>query len=161
MVRNFIKYLFGKKSELTHLSTKDALLAKVILDIHWKRTHSKFVLVPLFLLKPVHAIDRENALLATEKRIGKLREVKDELLAKNRITREVLAEYLPSISAIKVVQESENSIIAYEGNGRLVALQRVFEPTDGLMIEVEQYHFRNPAKIIRRMKRVRCLNGLC
>ncbi len=161
MIRNILKYLFGKKSELTHLSTKDALLAKVILDIHRKRTHTKFVLVPLFSLKPIHVIDRENALLATEKRIEKLREVKDEFLTKNRITREVLAEYLPSISAIKVVQESENSIIAYEGNGRLVALQRVFEPTDGLMIEVEQYHFRNPAKILRRMNRIRRLNGLC
>ncbi len=161
MIRNFIKYLFGKKSELNDLSAKDALLAKVILDIHRKRTHSEFVVVPLFSLKPIHAIDRDNALKTTEKRAEKLREVKAEFCANIRITREVLAEYLPSVSAIKVVQESEKSVIAYEGNGRLVALQRVFEPSDGLLIEVEQYHFRNPAKILRRMNRVRRLNGLC
>jgi hypothetical protein len=161
MIKNFITYLFGKKSELADLSAKDALLAKVILDIHRKRTHSKFVFVPLSSLKPIHAIDCENALLTTAKRTDKLREVKEELIAKHRLTREVLAEYLPSISSIKVVQESVNSVIAYEGNGRLAALQSVFESADDIMVEVEEYCFRNPKKILRRMNRVRRLNGLC
>lgn len=161
MITKFITYLFSKKSEFTDLSAKDALLAKVILDIHRKRTHSEFVFVPLSSLKPIHAIDRENALLTTAKRAKKVREVKEKLLVKHQITRDVLAEYLPSISSIKVVQESEKSVIAYEGNGRLVALQSVFEPADGILVEVEQYYFRNPKKILRRMNRVRRLNGLC
>ena len=161
MIKKFINYLFGKKSELADLSAKDAVLAKVILDIHRKRTRSEFVLVPLSSLKPIHAIDRENALLTTAKRLEKLREVKGKLLAKRKITREVLAEYLPSISSIKVVKESADSMIAYEGNGRLAALQSVFEPADDIMVEVEEYYFRNPKKIVRRMKRVRRLNGQC
>ena len=90
-----------------------------------------------------------------------MREVKDKLLEKRKITREVLAEYLPSVSSIKVVQESVNSVIAYEGNGRLTALQSVFTPADEIMVEVEKYYFRNPEKILRRMNRVRRLNGLC
>lgn len=161
MIKKFISYLFGKKSELSDLSAKDALLAKVILDIHRKRTHSEYVFVPLFSLKPIHAIDRENALRTTSKRAEKLQMFKEELLAKHQITREVLAQYLPSISSIKVVQESSKSFIAYEGNGRLVALQKVFEPVDDIMIEVEEYYFRNPKKILRRMNRVQRLNGLC
>ena len=76
------------------------------------------------------------------------------------LTRAVLGEYLPSVSWVKVVRESENSYIAYEGNGRLAAMQRVFEPADEMLVEVEEYRFRNPAKILRRMNRVRKMNGL-
>jgi hypothetical protein len=156
---NFTKYLTGKTSELGDLDIKDALLAKTVLDIHRKRTHSAFVMVPLFSLKQIHAIDRENAIKATEKRVQTLEEVKAVLLQKKEITREVLAEHLPSVSWIKVVKEPGNSYISYEGNGRLVALQKVFSPSDGMNVEVEEYYFKNPKKIWRRMSRVRRLNG--
>lgn len=156
----FIQYLSGKASELGDLDTKDALLAKTVLDIHRKRTHSEFVLVPLFALKQIHAIDRENAIVATEKRMQKLAEVKELLLQKKNITREILAKYLPSVSWIKVVKDYDNTYISYEGNGRLVAMQQVFSEADGINVEVEEYHFRNPTKILRRMARVRRLNGV-
>lgn len=159
IISNFIKYLVGKTSELGDLDIKDALLAKTVLDIHRKRTHSEFVIVPLFSLKQIHAIDRENAIKATEKRVQKLEEAKEVMLQKKDITREVLAEYLPSISWIKVVKEYDNSYISYEGNGRLAALHKVFSPSDGMNVEVEEYYFKNPKKILRRMSRVRRLNG--
>jgi len=60
-IKKFTRYLLGKTSELKELDSKDALLAKTVLDIHRKRTHSQFVLVPLFALKQIHAIDRDNA----------------------------------------------------------------------------------------------------
>ena len=72
----------------------------------------------------------------------------------------MLSDVLPSISAIKVVKQSDDSYIAYEGNGRLAALQEVLSPSDGISIEVEEYHFNKPTKILRRMTRVRRLNGL-
>ena len=84
----------------------------------------------------------------------------DEILAAGGLTQDTLNQYLPSVSAIKVVRENENTYIAYEGNGRLAAMQRVFEAADGITVEVEQYHFNNPSKIIRRLNRVRRLNGL-
>lgn len=155
----YIKYLIGKTSELGDLETKDALLAKTVLDIHRKRTHSEFVIVPLFNLKQIHAIDRDNAIKATEKRVRKLEEVRNILLQKKNITRDVLGEYLPSVSWIKVVKEPGDSYISYEGNGRLAALQQVFSPSDGMSVEVEEYYFKNPKKILRRMSRVRRLNG--
>jgi len=159
-ILEFIKYLVGKSSELGDLDTKDALLAKTVLDIHRKRTHSEFVMVPLFALKQIHAIDRENAVQATEKRVQKLEEAKNILLQNKEITREIITEYLPSVSGIKVVKECDGSYISYEGNGRLVAMQKVFSPADGINVEVEEYHFKNPTKILRRMSRVRRLNGL-
>ncbi len=74
---------------------------------------------------------------------GKKSEVKD-------LTKEVLAEYLPSVSGIKVVKNSDNYYISYEGNGRLVAMQKVFSPSDSINVEVEEYYFKNPVKILRR-----------
>ena len=159
-IRQFISYLIGKKSELADLETKDALLAKTILDVHRKKTHSDFVIVPLFSLRQVHAIDHENAIRETENRVIALKENKNILLKNKILTRDLLSEYLPSISAIKVVKQSDDCYIAYEGNGRLVAMQEVFSSADGLNIEVEEYYFKNPAKILRRMNRVRRLNGL-
>jgi hypothetical protein len=67
---------------------------------------------------------------------------------------------MPSISWIKVVRENDDSYIAYEGNGRLIAMQNAFAPSEKILIEVEEYHFKNSKKIIRRMNRVRRLNGL-
>jgi transcriptional regulator with PAS, ATPase and Fis domain len=159
-ITTFIKYLLGKSSELKDLETKDALLAKVVLDIHRKRTHSEFISVPLFALKQIHAIDRENAVAATNERIEKLETAKQALLQHKHLSHAVLAEYLPSVSAIKVVKQSDDAYVAYEGNGRLVALQQVFHPDDLITVEVEEYIFNKPAKILKRIAKVRTLNGL-
>ncbi len=76
------------------------------------------------------------------------------------MTCELLAEYLPSISWMKVVEHQSGRYIAFEGNGRLAAMQEVFSPEDGMRVEVEQYHLRNTPKIVRRLDRVRRMNGL-
>jgi hypothetical protein len=158
--KKLLRYLRGKRSELEDLDVKDIVMAKVILDIHRKRTRKEIVDVPLFALWPIHNLDRENAIEATRRRIEALQPHRQELLQQGRLSCEMLARYLPSVSWIKVVQEIPNSYLAFEGNGRIAALQAVFEPEDGLLVEVEQYLFRNPAKIIRRLNRVRRLNGL-
>ena len=159
-ISKFITYLIEKRSELADLEAKDALLAKTILDIHRKRTYSDFVIVPLFSLKQIHAIDHENAIKSTENRVITLKQNKDILLKKKTLTKDNLSEYLPSISAIKVVKQPDDCYIAFEGNGRLVAMQDVFSVSDGINVEVEEYYFKNPTKIFKRMNRVRSLNGL-
>ncbi|OUR71573.1 hypothetical protein A9Q78_09245 [Methylophaga sp. 41_12_T18] len=120
----FIKYFIGKSSELKDLEAKDALLAKVVLDIHRKRTHSVLISVPLFALKQIHAIDRENAVAATNQRVDKLERAKQELLQYQHLS------------------------------------QMVFTPTDLITIEVEEYKFKNPNKILKRIAKVRNMNGL-
>jgi hypothetical protein len=47
---NFLGYLFRKKSELKRINQNDALLAKVVVDIHRKRLGSDFRRVPLHLI---------------------------------------------------------------------------------------------------------------
>ncbi len=156
----FTTYLWGKKSELKSLDERDVLLAKVVMDIHRKKTHSEFVFVPLFSIFKIHPINRSNSLQETQNRINILQTEKTNLLKIQKLSKDELAQYLPSVSAIKVVRENTTSYIAYEGNGRLVALQTVFCPDDNIHIEIEEYRFTNPRRIIRRMNRVRRLHDL-
>lgn len=159
-VRKLFNYLLGKSSELSELNVKDVLLAKVIFDIHRKRTHTSFHPVPLKSLQPIHAIDRETSIQSARQRTEALLKIQNLIYQKGCITRDILAEHLPSVSWIKVVKENETSYIAYEGNGRILAMKNAFTPAGNLQVEVEEYHFKNPKKILRRMNRVRKLNGL-
>lgn len=159
-IAKLIHYIIGKRSELSDLETKDALLTKTVLDIHRKRTHSTFTTVPLFKLKQIHAIDRENAILATEQRVKIIKKSKERLLQQKHLSKDALNKVLPSVSGIKVVKESDHAYIAFEGNGRLVALQKVFTPADNITVDVELYHFTHTAKILRRINRVRKHNKL-
>lgn len=159
-LRKLGAYLLGKRDEVQELDLKDLLMAKVILDIHRKRTRKEFVFIPLRNLKPIHTLDRENAIRATEARIEGLGPHRKRLLAAGRLTRTDLAEVLPSVSWIKTVREDEHSYLAYEGNGRLGALHSVFGNDSDLEIEVELYHIKKSKKIVRRLNRLRRLNGL-
>ncbi len=159
-IRKFFSYLAGKKSEVQELELKDVVLAKTIVDVHRKRTHKEMISVPLFSIRQIHKLDRENALQETRRRLKTLRACKQELLAAGKITCDALARFMPSVSWIKVVQDRPGSYLAFEGNGRIAAMQKVFTRSDGMEVEVEQYHFRNTRKIVRRLNRVRRLNGL-
>ena len=159
-LKKMSRYLWGKRSELKDMSEADILLAKVVLDIHRKRSQSICINVPLFDLCQIHPIDRENSIRATTNRINILTDHKEELLQAKTLSREYLQNYLPSVSAIKVVADGKGEYIAYEGNGRLVALQKVFSPIDNIHIEVEEYQFKNEAKVIERMNKIRKLHNL-
>ena len=158
--RKLGRYLLGKTSELEDLDIKDIVMSKAVLDIHRKKTRKEITSVPLFALHQIHTLDRENAIQATRQRIKILREHRADLLKAGVLTCEVLARHLPSVSWIKVVQETPDAFLAFEGNGRIAAMHAVFEPGDDLQVEVELYEFRNSKKIVRRLNRVRRLNGL-
>ena len=167
---NLVRYLFDKRGELDDLELKDLVMAKTIVDVHRHRTAKHLVAVPLFALHPIHVIDRDGAIAATERRAEVLGEVADELRAAGTLTEALLARHLPSVSHIKVVpvtdarptegDPSPAEYLAFEGNGRIAALQRVFTPADGLTVEVERYDVDDPVKILRRLNRVRRWNGL-
>jgi hypothetical protein len=152
-------YLLGKRSEVAQMDYKDAYLAKVVLDIHRKRSGKRTIRVPLARLEPIHRIDRENAMRATRERVDALRPHRDALLATQLLDGEALQAILPSVSSIKVVQDGERWL-AFEGNGRLYAMREVFAPEDAMQVEVEEYVFDDARSIRRRMQRVRALNRL-
>lgn len=142
------------------MDERDALLAKVIMDIHRTKSHSEFNTVPLFALFQVHPINREGSLKTTNERAEIIKRHKEELLGVKIFTREILGKFLPSVSWIKVVQEKEGTYIAFEGNGRLVAMQNVFSPEDDIQVEVEHYVFKDSQQIVEELNRVRAAHNL-
>ncbi len=159
-IRQFFQYLMGKRSEASQLNYKDALMAKVVLDIHRKKQAKQTTMVPLFSLFQLHPLDRPNSLAATQQRANILQEHKQALVQTGHLTAEALDEIMPSVSAIKVVKKSATEWIAFEGNGRIAAMQQVFRPADQITVDVEEYQFRHPAKILRRLERIRSLHNL-
>ena len=151
--------MLGKRGELAALGHKDAYMAKVIMDIHRKRSGKRLIRVALAQLEPIHRIDRESALRTTQQRAESLRAHRDALLTTKLLDSETLQSIIPSVSQIKVVQDG-NRWLAFEGNGRLYAMHEVFNAEDGMQVEVEEYLFDNPRSLQRRLRRVRKLNRL-
>ena len=158
-IRKWWHYLLGKRGELAALGHKDAYMAKVIMDIHRKRSGKRLIRVALAQLEPIHRIDRESALRTTQQRAESLRAHRDALLTTKLLDSEALQSIIPSVSQIKVVQDG-NRWLAFEGNGRLYAMHEVFNAEDGMQVEVEEYLFDNPRSLQRRLRRVRKLNRL-
>jgi hypothetical protein len=162
-LRDFFKYLYGKRTELWHLSENDVVMAKTIMDIHRLSIDSVQAHVPLHALQPLHRLDRDNVLETIEQRAELLQARKAEIMQRGVLDKVLLKEVLQSASGIKIVERLEQPLyIAFEGNGRLEAMRRVFTAADGVLVEVEQYRFDDDdvAAILRRLERVRRLNGL-
>ena len=158
-IRKWWHYLLGKRGELAALDHKDAYMAKVIMDIHRKRSGKRLIRVALAQLEPIHRIDRESALRTTQQRAESLRAHRDALLTTKLLDSEALQSIIPSVSQIKVVPDG-NRWLAFEGNGRLYAMHEVFNAEDGMQVEVEEYLFDDPRSLQRRLRRVRKLNRL-
>jgi hypothetical protein len=158
-IRTWWHYLLGKRGELAHMDHKDAYMAKVVMDIHRKRTGKTLVRVPLAQLEPIHRIDRESAMRSARERADALRAHRDTLLTTKLLDSEALQTIMPSVSQIKVVRDGDRWL-AFEGNGRLYAMREVFAPEDGMQVEVEEYLFDDSRSLQRRLRRVRKLNRL-
>lgn len=158
-IRQWWHYLLSKRSEVAQMDYKDAYMAKVVMDIHRKRTGKRLVQLPLALLDPIHRIDRDSALRSARERAEALRAHHDALLETKLLDSEALQAIIPSVSQIKVVRDGERWL-AFEGNGRLYAMREVFAAVDGMRVEVEEYVFDDPRSIQRRLRRIRKLNRL-
>lgn len=157
-LRRIAAYLGSKLPEILDLGPKDALLAKLVLDIHRKRSRTTEQMVDLQHLEPVHALDRPEVMAKVEERCRALRAVEEDLRRRRQLRREDLMQVLPSVSGFKAVATEDGRFITFEGNGRLAALQEVFGPHLGMQVEVEIYHFHKPHKILRRARRVQRRN---
>lgn len=159
IIATWWQYLLGKRGELAALDHKDAYMAKVIMDIHRKRSGKRLTRVALAQLEPIHRIDRESALRTAQQRAEALRAHRERLLTTKLLDSNALQAIIPSVSQIKVVQDGDRWL-AFEGNGRLYAMHEVFSADDGMQVEVEEYLFHDPRSLQRRLRRVRRLNRL-
>lgn len=160
MIGRFFNYLLGKKSEINDLDYKDAVLAQANLRIYTRCINKTTERVPLKYLKYVHPLDRDNSKAVLGQRVEALEMHKEQILEDGVISMDKLIDVIPSISHIKVVEANGKNFIAFEGNGRIAALKEVFGDREDLLVEVQQYHFRNKRPIIRKLNQLRKLNGL-
>ncbi len=151
-VRRFLAWLSRKRGELLRLGPRDALLAKVVVDIHRHATGSELRMVPLGRLEPTHPVDRPDALEDVERRVATLEAMRDRLEG-SRLTKERLLELMPSVSGLKAVDLGGDRLLLFEGNGRYEALRKVFGEESSLEVEVEVYRVDEPGTILRRLRR--------
>lgn len=159
-MNKIFKYFFGKRSEIQDLDFRDALLAQANVRIYRTKTHKTIEMVPLKYLRCIHSLDRENARNALMQRIKEIERNKDRILKNNEIKMEFLSKFLPSISFIKVIEANSVNYLAFEGNGRIAALKEVFGDSEDIFVEVERYHFKKKKDVVRKLNRLRKLNGL-
>lgn len=145
-------WLYGKKDEVGEMDHRDVFMGHIVSELLLTSTHNDFAFVQLYQLKPIHPVDnRENTIKATQERAKKIVQYKDRLLRSQKMTKEDLAEILPSATYIRAIQDTDGSYATFEGNGRIAALKQVFSPEDNLEIEVDVYH---PKKIKRTQKKL-------
>jgi len=151
---NIVSYLYEKRSELRRMRFRDLLLAKAVADIHRHCVRQQNRLVPIWSIDPIHGLDRAPALVKLKARTEVLESRWKEILRHQPLTRSLLLNILPSVSGIKVIYADKNRFIGFEGNGRLAALKEVCTRQDELSTEVEVYRRKQPAKVLRRVRRV-------
>ena len=154
------QYFFGKRSEIQDLDFRDALLAQANVRIYRTRTHKTLEMVPLKHLKLLHSLERENSKNVLAQRIAEIEKNKEDIIINNEIKMDVLNGFLPSISSLKVVEANRLNYLAFEGNGRIAALKEVFGDSEEVFVEVEHYHFKNKKDIVRKLNRIRKVNGM-
>lgn len=157
---NFVKYLFEKRCEFKSLGYKDILMTRAILKIHDEKVRKNLKLVPLKNLLLLHGLDRKNALKKVEERIRSLELHKHELLKSKQLTKNTLLWFIPSVSGIKVIPSKKDKFVAFEGNGRIFAMQKVFAHEGDMLVEVEIYELEKPDTILKMLHKIRRLNHL-
>jgi hypothetical protein len=145
-VKRAINWLLQKAPELKHLSVADALLAKVVMDIQRESKEKKTISVALISVYQIHPINRETALKKIEDRMQKIAANKEAIIKNNNhISNDILIQTMPSVTPIRVVTYKEG-YIAFEGNGRVVALKKAF-PDTPFTLEVEHYILDKDSRI--------------
>ena len=154
---NWIHYLWETIPELRNLGNKDFQLSKLVARIHRTRKEVVIIQVAISQIQPIHKIDRDTALLRLNERIDALKTSRAAWLKQPFISNDLMHEVIPSVSAIKVIEIDNGQYVAFEGNGRLYALKKVFDQLD---IEVDLYVLEKDSKISRRVVRILKLNQL-
>ncbi|MEC7986889.1 MAG: hypothetical protein VX278_17095 [Myxococcota bacterium] len=152
-----------KLPELAELDVADLLMAKVIAEIQSHHSSVENLFVDHRSLKAIHPIDRKTADDKCNQRADAARAALQVLKANNmRLSEDLIAsnaqlEAFQSVTGIQVV-EIPNGYVTFEGNGRREAIQRAYQDTESVFVEVRVYRFNDVKKqrdIVRQIERVR------
>lgn len=76
------------------------------------------------------------------------------------MSKELLAELLPSLTYVRVIHANDDRFYCFEGNGRIAALKSVFTPQDNLLVEVEVFFPKNARRSIKKIQKLRKLHKM-
>ncbi len=147
------EWLLNKTPELKHLSMSDALLAKIVIDIKRESQIHAFKAVSLDSLAPIHPINRETALDKVDLRAKAIIDHKEKIARGGHISNAIMEEIMPSVSPIQAIPFHSKHLV-FEGNGRLAALQRVFNGSDNITIEIDEFLIPSDSRIFEDIQKL-------
>ena len=136
-IKNSFKYWYEKREELKYLKLRDMKQAYIISQIALFTQEKTNEYIYIKNIKLLHPVNRISALKKIKEREVVLKQNQEKIVQREAISRENLDKYIPSITPMKVIKFKNRQYVIWEGNGRLVALEKVFGKN--LMIEVEEH----------------------
>ena len=154
-IQRLVEYVSGKRSEIKQMDHRDLYAAKVITEIQARKHSETTRVLPIEDILYFHPINRESALEKVREREQVIRQYESELREQGVLTKEWMREHLSSLTYCKVVPYGDK-FVAYEGNGRLMAIRNVIP--EGIGIEVDYIDI--PNSLERKIRKVRQKNGI-
>lgn len=146
-IKRLWNWFYEKRSEVAQMDHKDAFMGKIVFEILQTSTKNEFIFIPLHSLIAIHPVDnRENTIKATKKRAKKVAQYKKELLKTKKISKEKIAEILPSATYIRAIPAPHGNYYSIEGNGRIAAFLQNFDKQDNIKLEIDVYYPKNLEK---------------
>jgi hypothetical protein len=136
-----VSYLYSQRDP-RHLIEDRFMLLRTAWAIMTRRSRFDTICAPLQSIRFLHPLEHTAAIAKARKRADRLASQRAEIFAQRCVSSEFLARYLPSITPIRVVRLRDGSFVAYEGNGRLVALREVCGDHD-INVEVQEAILRD------------------
>lgn len=160
-VKRISHWLWSKRSEVAQMDYRDAFMAHLVLEIIQTSVNNDFNYASLYELHPIHPVDnRENTIKATNERAKKIQKSAERLLGEQKVSKESLAQVLPSTTYIRAIPDGNNGYYTFEGNGRVAALKQVFIPEDNISIELDVYHPKKLKQSQRKVRKLRKMFGM-
>lgn len=142
-IKDFFVYWYEKREEVRFLKLRDLKQLNIISQIELFTVKKEKIFIGLKSIRLLHPIDRESALEKIKQREKRIKDYTD--IDITSISQKELDEIMPSITPIKVVRWKKRYIV-WEGNGRIVALKKVF--LKNVEVEVVEYHLDEVGKKI-------------
>ena len=153
---SFLSYYKGKLREATQLDATAPTAVMLRALIMSTTTSVEKVYIPLNQLAFIHPITRESSMEKSQKRVQSLKEISDEI-SDDAISHEMLSQAMPSKNALRVIQAEDLSYVVFDGNGRLLALKKVFDSNPNFKVEVELFKSNSSLlkKTLERLRKMR------
>ncbi len=160
-IKRIWNWLYAKRSEVAQMNYRDAFMAHVVFEILQPGTPHAFEFVPLDKLLRIHPVDnRENTRDATARRIKQVEEHADSLRKKKRLSKDDIAQVLPSATYMRAVPGDGGVFYAFEGNGRVAALKASLHTSDRIEVEIDVFRPKKFTRTIKKIEKLRRMHGM-